>query len=273
MKRAQVEHRLTDGVALDDVAGDGGRLDEIVDERVDAARAGIAEELDRLGGKVGRLEQAGAEGVVDVVVDVREAVDEAHDPPLVRLRLDRPGVLEDPVARLPREVQAAPVALEPLDDAKRVLVVAEPGRAALAEDLVERLLAGVPERRMAEVVTDRDRLGQILVEPQRARDAARDARSLERVREPRAEVVALGIDKHLRLEPQPAKRLRVDDAIAVALKRRPQPAFLLGILAPARLVRAHRKRREPPLLVLAHRLGEAVGDLSGDLRHPVAQSA
>ena len=155
-----------------------------------------------------------------------------------------------------------------LDDAQRVLVVAEAGGAALAEDLVERLLAGVTERRMAEVVTDRDRLGQILVEPQPARDAARDAGRLERVCEAHAEVIALGIHEDLRLEAQPPERLRVDDAVAVALERRPQPALVLGILAPARLVRAHGPRREPPLLVLANRLGEAVGDRSGDLRHP-----
>ena len=89
MKRAQVEHRVADLVALDDVAGDGGRLDEIVDERVDATRARVAEQRDRLGGKVGRLEQPGSERVVDVVVDVREAVDEPDDAPLQRLRLDR----------------------------------------------------------------------------------------------------------------------------------------------------------------------------------------
>src|SRR4051794_4986693 len=120
---------------------------------------------------------------------------------------------------------------------------------------------------MAEVVADGDRLGQILVEPQPTRDAARNARGLERVRQPRAEMIALGIDEDLRLEPEAAKRLRVDDAVAVALKRRPKPALFVGKLPPARLVRAHRERREPALLVLANGLGKAVGDLSGDLGH------
>ncbi len=149
----------------------------------------------------------------------------------------------------------------------------KPADAALAQQLVERLLARVAERRMAEVVTDRDRLGQILVQPQRPRDAARDAGRLERVREARAEVVALGIDEDLRLVAQPAERLRVDDPVAVALERRPQPALLLRRLAAARLVRAHGERREPLLLVLANRLREAVGDLSGDLRHRQASVA
>ena len=78
----------------------------------------------------------GAHGVVDVVVDVGEAVDEPDDAALERLRLFRAGVLEDAVAHLPREVEAAAVALEPLDDPQRVLVVAETAEAALAQQLV-----------------------------------------------------------------------------------------------------------------------------------------
>ena len=65
-----------------------------------------------------------------------------------------PGVVEDAVADLPGEVQPAAVLLEHLDDAERVLVVAERPPEALLEDRVERLLAGVTERRVAEVVAE-----------------------------------------------------------------------------------------------------------------------
>ena len=70
----------------------------------------------------------------------------------------------------------AAVALEHVDDAQRVLVVAEAAAEARLQRLVERLLARVAERRVAEVVPEADRLGQVLVQPQRARDRARDAR-------------------------------------------------------------------------------------------------
>ncbi len=50
---------------------------------------------------------------------------------------------------------------------------------------------------------------------------------LERVGHPRAEVVALGSDEDLRLVLEAAKGLRVDDPVAVALKRRPQRALTL----------------------------------------------
>ena len=104
----------------------------------------------------------------------------------------------------------------------------KPRAEALAQAGVELLLARVPERRVAHVVAEPDRLGQILVQPQRARDDAGDPRRLERVRDPRAVVVAGGVDEDLRLALQPPERLRVDDPVAVALERRPDPALLLA---------------------------------------------
>ena len=51
-----------------------------------------------------------------------------------------------------------------LDDAQRVLVVAEVAAEARFEAAVEDLLADVPERRVSEVVPETDRLGEVLVE-------------------------------------------------------------------------------------------------------------
>ena len=135
-------------------------------------------------------------------------------------------------------------------DPERLLVVPEPRAEPLAQRLVERLLAGMPERRVPRVVAEPDRLDEILVQPERPRDDARDRGRLERVGHPRAVVVALGVDEDLRLPLQPAKRLRVDDPVAVALERRPHAARLLGPLAPPRLVRADGERRQPRLLAL-----------------------
>ena len=122
-----------------------------------------------------------------------------------------------------------------LDDAQRVLVVAEAAAEALASRAVEHLLADVPERRVPEVVAEPDRLREVLVEPQRARHRARDLRRLERVRQPRAVVVALGRDEDLGLVLEPAERLAVHDPVAVALERRAQPAVLLAPLAVGRV--------------------------------------
>ena len=53
---------------------------------------------------------------------------------------------------------------------QRMGVVVE--AAEQAEALVERALAGVAERRMAEVVAERGGLGEVLVEAERAGDAS-----------------------------------------------------------------------------------------------------
>ena len=75
------------------------------------------------------------------------------------------------------------------------------------QEVAERLLAGVAEGRVAEVVAERDRLGEILVEVEGARDGAGDLRDLERVREARDVVVAGGRDEDLRLVLEAAEGL------------------------------------------------------------------
>ena len=109
---------------------------------------------------------------------------------------------------------------------------------------VERLLAGMAERRVAEIVRQRQRLGQILVETERAADRARDLRHFEAVGQPGAVVVALVIDEDLRLVVQPPKRGRMDDAVAVALKRRTGRMLRFRMEPPAGLLRFRRIGRE-----------------------------
>jgi hypothetical protein len=117
------------------------------------------------------------------------------------------------------------------------------------------------ERWMADVMAEPDRLGQILVEPQRPGDGARDLRRLQRVGQPRAVMVALGRHEHLRLVLEPPERLRVHDPVAVALERGPQPA--VGLLAlPLGRVRAGGERRELRLPGADPR-GVVIGDEHG----------
>ena len=84
-----------------------------------------------------------------------------------------------------------------------------------------RLLPGVAERRVSEVVTEPDRLDEVLVQAQRARHRPADLRHLERMRQPGARVVAGVRHVHLRLVLETAERARVDDAVAVALEGGP----------------------------------------------------
>ena len=81
----------------------------------------------------------------------------------------RPVVLDQALERLPGQVQAVEIriaALQRGDDAQGLGVVIE--AAERGEAGVERALAGMAERRMAEIVRQRQRLGEILVEPKPA---------------------------------------------------------------------------------------------------------
>ena len=252
----QPRHRRTRQRPLGDVPRQLRLLDHVVHERVDPRRAALPEDRDRLSRQLLLAQQSRPHRVVDVVVDVGHPVDHPHDPTLQGLRTGRPrGVPGDPLAHLLGQVQTGPVALQALHDPQRVLVVAEVPPEALFQAPVEDLLADVPERWMPEVVSQADRLHQVLVQPQRSGHRPRDRGHLQRVGQPRPVVIAPRRHEHLRLVRQPPKGLAVHDPVAVALEGGAQGAVRLLALADSR-VRAGGKRREQPLLLLAPALRE-----------------
>src|SRR2546426_2485757 len=97
---SESEHRFADLLALHDVAGLLGAFDQIVHKGVDAARAAISEQRDLGLWQRGGIENPEADRVVDVVVDVGDAVDDPDDLAFLRQRRLRAGMREDPVADL-----------------------------------------------------------------------------------------------------------------------------------------------------------------------------
>ena len=106
------------------------------------------------------------------------------------------------------------------------------------------------EWRVAEVVPERHRLRKVFVEVERARDGPSYLRRLQCVREPRDHVIARWRDEDLGLVLQPAEGFAVEDAVAVALERRPQRRRLFGALPAAALEAPGGKRREKPFAIL-----------------------
>lgn len=123
--------------------------------------------------------------------------------------------------------------LQFVDHREALQVVLE--TAVLAHALVQRVLPGMAEGRMAEVVRQRDRLHQVLVQAQVARHRARDLRDLEVVRQARAKQVALVVHEHLGLVFEAAEGRRMDDAVAVALEFGARGGRRLGMAAAARV--------------------------------------
>jgi hypothetical protein len=83
---------------------------------------------------------------------------------------------------------------------------------------IEGALARMAERRMAEIMGERDRFGQIFVEAKRARQRAGDLRDFEGMGQTSPVVVALGGEEDLRLALESAESGRVDDPVAITLE-------------------------------------------------------
>ena len=110
--------------------------------------------------------------------------------------------------------------------------------AGVAEPVVKRILAAMPERWVTEIVGKAQRLGQVLVEAERPGHGPADLRHFDRMGQPYPEMVAVGCNEHLRLVPQAAEGDGVDDAVAVALEQVARTAgrpILLGEGPAARL--------------------------------------
>ena len=134
-------------------------------------------------------------------------------------------MLDDPLERFPGQVEAVEIRIAMLQqghDPQRLRVVVE--AAIRHRGSIQRPLAGMAERRMAEIMRQRQRLRQVLVEPELPGQRAGDLGHLEGMGQPGPVVIALVIDEHLGLVFQPAERGRMDHPVAVAPERAAGPA-------------------------------------------------
>ena len=83
---------------------------------------------------------------------------------------------------------------------------------------VERILAGMAEGRVAQIVGQGNRLDQVFVQTQRAGDAAPQLRHLQGMRQTGAEQIAFVVQEDLRLVDEAPERGGVNDPVAVALE-------------------------------------------------------
>ena len=135
------------------------------------------------------------------------------------------------------------------DDPQRLGVVVEAAMGLQA--VVQRPLAGMAERRMAEVMGQRQRLGEVLVEPELAGQRAGDLGHFQRMGQPGAVMIALMEHEDLGFVLQAAEGGGMDHPVAVAPERaaglarrlRKQPAAAaIGIAGIGRAGGSHSDR-------------------------------
>lgn len=124
-------------------------------------------------------DQSGAGRVFKVVVEIGDLVAVAHDPALQSSGRGAGGVAGDAVEHVGGQIKPRAVPLEHPYHPHALGGVA----VAVGAAFVQRGLSGVAVGSMAEIMPQRDCLGQVLIEPKRPRDGARDLRNLQRVRQ------------------------------------------------------------------------------------------
>jgi hypothetical protein len=128
--------------------------------------------------------------------------------------------------------------LELLDDAKGMQIVIE-ATAVRGHQFVEFAFAGVTEGRVANIVNERERFGELGVQAERGGNGACDLRDFERMRQAIAEMVGVARGEDLRLGFETAERAGMNNAVAVARVVTAVRMRGLRVAPAARLLGAH----------------------------------
>ena len=166
------------------------------------------------------------------MVDVGDLIGQTHRLSLQGGGLLALGVADDAVAHLPGEVEPLASLFQPVHHPQGLLVV---GKTAGHEG-VEQPLSRVTKGGVAQIVTQRNSLGQVLVKAQCPGNGAGNAVDLQSVGHPGAVVIPLRLEKDLGLVLEAAKRFAVHNAVDVPLKAGADRALLFRTLPTPALI-------------------------------------
>jgi len=129
-------------------------------------------------------------------------------------------VFDDAFERFPGQIEAVEIRIAVLQrghDAQGLRIMIK--SAVIFQTGIQCPLASVTERGMAEIMRQRQRLGEILVEPELTGKRAGNLRDFQRVRQARAIMIALVKYEYLCLVLQAAERGRMNDPVAITPER------------------------------------------------------
>ncbi|CDC73209.1 unknown [Candidatus Colimorpha enterica] len=203
------------------------RADYACDHRVYTVAVRVAEPLAQVGRNILRTEDPGTAGIVDIVIYVCNMVGFKNHPTL-KSRCTAGRMVKYPVPHLIGQVELFELFHHPY----ALIVMGKRGIVALSQHPLPR----VTERRVTEIMPQRNSLRKVLIQPQSPRNRPCDLTYLKRVGEPRPVMVSLRRKKDLCLVHQPPEGFRVNDPVPVALKLSAEVAFVYRIIASPRVL-------------------------------------
>src|SRR5690606_6089794 len=125
------------------------------------------------------------------------------------------------------------------NDSKKLQIMLKTAgrRCQLAHAGIEHVLACVPERSMAQVMRQRDGLGEVFMQTQVAGQRTGNLRDLYAVCQPCAEQITFVIDENLGFVLKQPEGIAMDDTITIALEGIASHGRGLGVQTPTRAVR------------------------------------
>ena len=255
----QFLHRLAALRTEDDRILAGTVLDDVGDQCIDDLAIGRAERIADGCRDILKLHDPCPGGVFDITPDVGNLVGNADDTALERgwhammdgvegqfighladvgcqfiFTVRLAAMAGDAVPHLKAEVQAMLLFVfsQPIDDAQAVELVLEKAVwCVFFQAGVEHSFTAVAKGRMTQVMAERNRLDQVEVESQGTTDGVGNVMDIDDMFHPGADMVILGIEKHLSFVAQTAEFHGENDPARIALEYGPHRAFAFRLLA------------------------------------------
>ena len=138
-------------------------------------------------------ENSGPDGIIDVVIDIGNLVTAANYLTLQRFRNPVTGMTQNAHPNLISQIQALTVPLQNVHNTQTLLVVAKGSTHAAGQ----RILSGMAEGGVTQIVTHGNGLCQIFVQTQRLRNGTGNASDLQRMGQSGTIMIALRGQKNL----------------------------------------------------------------------------
>ena len=185
-----------------------------------------------------RGDQARTNRIVQVVTDIGNHIGESNHLTLesrrqvIRISAKQGaatlGMMKNPVANLPGEVQSGAIVFEVLDDTQTLANMME----TVIEEFIQHPLPRVAERSVTKIVPERYRFGKILVELQRSCNCPGDLGNLQGMGQASTVMVSFRREEDLGLVLQTPECLAVENPVAINLEAGPDRAREFAAIPP-----------------------------------------